>query len=371
MCEEKKGQSVSSIPRASANALHTPVMVDRCLELLAPAIDNSPHDQPLLIDATVGMGGHSEAILQRFPSLHVLGIDRDPNAIALASERLASFGPRFRAYHGTYDQLAEALAHTYGEREVDAVFFDLGMSSLHIDEVERGFSYMADAPLDMRMDPSSGPRAADLLANLSEKDLAAILKAFGDERYARGIARAIVRRRQTDPITTTGELAQLVEQAIPAAAQRTGGHPAKRTFQALRIAVNEELEILTRAIPAALAATRVGGRVVVEAYQSLEDRVVKRIFSRGSQADVPEDLPFVPADAEARLRLVTRGAERASDEEIAANSRSAPVRLRAVELIRPWSRTRRPIVSQRVPKEPLAPGRSYRIPRDPTLRSMS
>lgn len=360
---------MSSIPRASANALHTPVMVERCLELLAPAIESSPHRTPLIIDATVGMGGHTEAFLRTFPSAQVIGIDRDPAAIELASERLAQFGTRFTAVHATYDQVPQVLAEHGEVSGADAIFFDLGMSSLHIDDVQRGFSYMSDAALDMRMDTSCGVTAAELLESISESELTQILKRYGDERYASRIARAISERRRTNPVSTTAELAALVEKAIPAAAQRTGGHPAKRTFQALRIAVNAELEILTRAIPAALESVRVGGRVVTEAYQSLEDRIVKRIFARGATADVPEDLPFVPADAEPRLRLLTRGAERASDAEIAANSRSAPVRLRAVELIRPWSPQRR-LTSNRPAQSPLKPGRSYRIPTDPTVRSM-
>jgi len=316
-----------------ARDLHVPVLLEECLDLLAPALAG---DAAVLIDATVGMGGHTEAALRRFPDLRVVGLDRDPAAIALATRRLAAFGDRFVAVPTTYDHIDEvARAHGRGGL-VDAVLMDLGVSSMQLDQEWRGFSYSHDAPLDMRMDPTTGSSAADLLAGADERELARILRDYGEERFAARIARAIVARRATTALTRTSELAELVRDSIPAAARRTGGNPSKRTFQALRVAVNDELRILETALPRALAHVRVGGRVAVESYQSLEDRIVKTVFRDGSQDRTPPGLPVVPADMEPPLRLLTRGAARAGRAEIARNPRSASVRLRAVEVVSPW-----------------------------------
>ena len=304
---------------------HTPVLVDRCVALLAPAVESGG----TVVDCTLGMGGHSEAILTALPSASVVGIDRDPQAIALASARLAPFGDRFTAVTATYDQIDRA---TSGQL-VQGVLMDLGVSSLQLDEEDRGFSYAADAPLDMRMDQSSGRTAADILAEDSEAEIRQILYRFGEEKFAPRIAKEIIRRRATAPNTRTGEFADLVRASIPAAARRTGGNPAKRSFQALRIAVNEELAILADAVPAAMDALDIGGRIVVMAYQSLEDRIVKREFVARSTSSAPPDLPVELPEHRPTFRLLTRGAEQADEAEIAANPRSSPVRLRAAERI--------------------------------------
>jgi len=312
---------------------HVPVLLDRVVALLQPALDR---EGAVLVDATLGLGGHSEAVLTRCELARVIGIDRDPEALRRAGERLAAFGDRFTAVHATYDAIPDVLA-SLGLDHADGVLFDLGVSSMQLDVTERGFAYREDAPLDMRMDPTTGPTAADVLNTYPRGDLARILKEYGEERFAGRIAGAIVRERDRAPFTTSARLVELLYDAIPAPARRTGGHPAKRTFQALRMEVNDELGVLRRAIPAAIDSLAVGGRVVVESYQSLEDRLVKQAFAAVTKVDVPPDLPFVPADREPFLRLVTRGAERADDDEIAANPRAASVRLRAVERIRPRS----------------------------------
>jgi 16S rRNA (cytosine1402-N4)-methyltransferase len=310
---------------------HVPVLLDRVVALLTPALE---HDGAVLVDATLGLGGHSEAVLGRLSLARVVGIDRDPEALRLAGERLAPFGDRFTGVHATYDAIPDVLAGL-GLAHADAVLFDLGVSSMQLDLAERGFAYREDAPLDMRMDPTTGPTAADVLNTYTHAELTRVLREYGEERFASRIASAVLRERETEPFSTSARLVALLYDAIPAPARRTGGHPAKRTFQALRMEVNDELGVLRRAIPAAIDVLAVGGRVVVESYQSLEDRLVKQAFSAVTRVDVPPDLPFVPADREPALRLVTRGAEQADADEIASNPRAASVRLRALERIRP------------------------------------
>lgn len=314
---------------------HVPVLLDRVVSLLAPALD---HDGAVLLDCTLGLGGHSEAVLERCPRARVVGIDRDPQALALSRERLASYGERFTGVHAVYDEIP-AVLDGLGLDEVAGVLFDLGVSSMQLDLPERGFAYAVDAPLDMRMDGSTGPTAADVLNTYSAQELTRVLKEYGEEKMARRIADAVVRERATEPFTRSARLVALLYDAIPAPARRTGGHPAKRTFQALRMEVNDELAVLRRAMPAAVDAIGVGGRVVVESYHSLEDRLVKRVFADATRLDVPDDLPFVPEGAEPSYRLVTRGAEQANAEEIEENPRAASVRLRAIERIRPSSRS--------------------------------
>jgi 16S rRNA (cytosine1402-N4)-methyltransferase len=309
---------------------HVPVLLDRVVALLQPALDR---EGAVLVDATLGLGGHSEAVLTRCELAHVVGIDRDPEALRLAGERLAPFGDRFTGVHATYDAIPDVLAGL-GLEHADGVLFDLGVSSMQLDVADRGFAYREDAPLDMRMDPTSGRTAADVLNTYPQAELARVLREYGEERFAPRIAAAVVRERGREPFSTSARLVELLYDQIPAPARRTGGHPAKRTFQALRMEVNDELGVLGRAIPAAIDVLAVGGRVVVESYHSLEDRLVKRAFASVTTVDVPPDLPFVPADREPELRLVTRGAERADDDEIAQNPRAASVRLRAVERIR-------------------------------------
>jgi 16S rRNA (cytosine1402-N4)-methyltransferase len=316
---------------------HVPVLLDRVVALLTPALS---HSDAVLVDATLGLGGHSEAVLARCELARVVGVDRDPRALELSRERLAPYGDRFTAVHAVYDEIPDVLADL-GLSEVDGVLFDLGVSSMQLDLPERGFAYAVDAPLDMRMDATGtgrGPTAADVLNTYDAAELTRVLREYGEERLAKRIAAAIVRERAREPFTTSGRLVALLYDVIPAPARRTGGHPAKRTFQALRMEVNDELRVLERAMPAAIDAIGVGGRVVVESYHSLEDRLVKRAFTAASRSDVPEDLPFVPEGHEPALRLVTRGAEQANADEIAENPRAASVRLRAIERVRPRAR---------------------------------
>jgi 16S rRNA (cytosine1402-N4)-methyltransferase len=310
---------------------HAPVLLDRVVALLQPALE---HAGAVLVDATLGLGGHSEAVLARCELARVVGIDRDPEALRLAGERLAPFGDRFAGVHATYDEIPRVL-DDLGLSLADGVLFDLGVSSMQLDIADRGFAYREDAPLDMRMDPTSGPTAADVLNTYPQRELTRVLREYGEERFAPRIAAAVVRERDREPFSTSARLVELLYDQIPAPARRTGGHPAKRTFQALRMEVNDELGVLRRAIPAAIDVLAVGGRVVVESYQSLEDRLVKQAFADATKVDVPPDLPFVPEDRQPALRLVTRGAERADDTEIAHNPRAASVRLRAVERVRP------------------------------------
>jgi 16S rRNA (cytosine1402-N4)-methyltransferase len=315
---------------------HVPVLLDRCVELLSPALTrNSPDgDGAVLIDATLGAGGHAERFLTDFPGLRLIGLDRDPDALWIAGERLAQFGDRVMLVRTRYDGIEGVLAQTaYWTTEVDGILFDLGVSSMQLDRTERGFSYAADAPLDMRMDPDAPLTAAEVLNTYDEKSLARVLREFGEERFAGRIAAHIVRRRARRPFATTGELVELLYDAIPAPARRTGGHPAKRTFQALRIAVNGELDSLRDALPAALDALAPGGRIVVMAYQSLEDRIVKNQFAAATASRTPPGLPVELPGHEPEFVALTRGAERAGPEEIALNPRSASVRLRALEKV--------------------------------------
>ncbi|MGX9792208.1 16S rRNA (cytosine(1402)-N(4))-methyltransferase RsmH [Mycobacterium sp. MMS18-G62] len=315
---------------------HVPVLLDRCVELLAPALTrNSPDGEgAVLVDATLGAGGHAERFLTEFPGLRLIGLDRDPDALWIAGERLAQFGDRVMLVRTRYDGIEGVLAQTaHWTTEVDGILFDLGVSSMQLDRTERGFSYAADAPLDMRMDPDAPLTAAEVINTYDEKTLARVLREFGEERFASRIAAQIVRRRARRPFATTGELVELLYEAIPAPARRTGGHPAKRTFQALRIVVNAELDSLRDALPAALGALGPGGRIVVMAYQSLEDRIVKNQFAAATASRTPPGLPMELPGHEPEFVALTRGAERAGPEEIALNPRSASVRLRALEKV--------------------------------------
>lgn len=308
---------------------HEPVLLDRVLALLAPALD-SP--KSVLIDATLGLGGHTEAVLRSFPETRVIGIDRDPNALSRAGERLVDFGDRITLVHAVYDEIPQVLVDL-GLQQVNGVLFDLGVSSMQLDVQERGFSYAEDSPLDMRMDDTSGITAAEVLNNYSVGEIARVLREYGEERFARQIARAVVREREKSQFTDSARLVDLIRDTIPAAARRTGGHPAKRTFQALRIEVNDELGVLKRALPAAIDSLRVGGRIVVESYQSLEDRITKKVFAEYSTSKLPHDLPVLDGVDQQPLRLLTRGAEKAPATEITHNPRAASVRLRAAERV--------------------------------------
>ncbi len=309
---------------------HVPVLLDRVVALLAPALEEPGS---VLVDATLGLGGHTETVLARCPEAHVVGIDRDVHALELAGRRLEPFAARTTLVHAVYDEIPDVLADL-GMSSVQGILFDLGVSSMQLDVRERGFAYAEDAPLDMRMDDTGGVTAADVLNTYSAADLARILRSYGEEKFAKQIARAIVREREVSPFTDSARLVELLYDVIPVPARRTGGHPAKRTFQALRIEVNDELGVLRRAIPAALDSIAVGGRVVVESYHSLEDRLVKRAFVDRTRSQAPVDLPVVPEELQPELRLLTRGAEKANEAEVEENPRAASVRLRAVERIR-------------------------------------
>src|SRR3954452_11974510 len=309
--------------------VHVPVLLERCVALLAPALTQ---DSAVFVDCTLGMGGHAEAVL-RSTGARLVGLDRDPEALRRGGDRLAPYAERITLVHAVYDELSRVLADLGLER-VQGVLFDLGVSSLQLDETARGFAYAQDAPLDMRMDPTRGRTAAEVVNTYDGRALARVLKEYGEERFAARIADAIVRERTKEPFTGTARLAELVRTSIPAATRRTGGHPAKRTFQALRIEVNDELGVLRRAIPAAIDALAVGGRVVVMSYHSLEDRIVKQALTARARSTAPEGLPVVPEHHQPELRLVTRGSEKASDAEIAENPRAASVRLRAAERVR-------------------------------------
>jgi 16S rRNA (cytosine1402-N4)-methyltransferase len=311
------------------NEIHVPVMLERTVEILGESLEG----QSILVDCTLGMGGHSEAFLEHFPNLRVVGIDRDLTAIALASERLSRFGERFTAAHATYDEILEVLEELNID-SVQAILLDLGVSSLQLDEADRGFAYSYSAPLDMRMDASTGITAAEVLNQYSEKELARIFAEYGEERYAKPIAAAIVARRASKEFSDSVDLASLIVDIVPFIPGKSKGHPAKRVFQALRIEVNRELEVLQNTMPAVIKALAVGGRVLVLAYHSLEDRIVKQALVAASTSSAPLDLPIELPEHAPVLRLVVKGAEQASEEEIQINPRAASVRLRAAEKIR-------------------------------------
>lgn len=308
-------------------ATHVPVMRDRVTDLLSVPLH---HPGAVFVDCTLGLAGHAVAILTANPQARLIGIDRDPQALSLAGARLAEFGDRVSLVEAVYHELPEVLQEC-GLDQVDAILADLGLSSLQIDVRERGFAYAVDAPLDMRMDGRQPVSAATIVNTASASDLARILRRYGEEKCADRIARGIVAAREEEPFTTSARLVQVITDAIPMALRRQGGHPAKRTFQALRIEVNQELASLEKMLPAALAALAPGGRLAVLAYHSLEDRLVKRVFQDATTDRAPRDLPVVPPEFQARFRLVTRGAERPDATECRNNPRASSARLRVIE----------------------------------------
>jgi 16S rRNA (cytosine1402-N4)-methyltransferase len=314
----------------SVSEIHVPVMLERTLEILGEALTGS---DAILVDCTLGLGGHTEAFLEKFPSLTVIGIDRDQTAIDLASERLARFGQRVKFAHATYDQILEVLSN-FGVEAVEGILLDLGVSSMQLDEADRGFAYSYDAPLDMRMDGSQELNAADVLNRYSESELVRIFKEYGEERYAKQIAAAIIREREVLEFSNSQRLAKLIVDIVPFIPGKSKGHPAKRVFQALRIEVNRELEVLKATMPAAIEALQVGGRVLVLAYHSLEDRIVKQAIATAATSSAPIDFPIELPEHAPLLRLVVKGAELATEQEIQNNPRAASVRLRAAEKIR-------------------------------------
>ncbi|MCY0926479.1 16S rRNA (cytosine(1402)-N(4))-methyltransferase RsmH [Streptomyces sp. H27-H1] len=314
----------------TSESRHVPVMLQRCLDLLAPALERPG---AVVVDCTLGLGGHSEALLTRFPEVHLIGLDRDKEALRLSGERLAPFGDRATLVHAIYADLADVL-DGLRIRAVQGILFDLGVSSMQLDEADRGFAYAQDAPLDMRMDQTTGISAAEVLNTYAPGELVRILRQYGEEKQAKRIVSAVVRERVNDPFTNSARLVELIRDSLPQAAKRTGGNPAKRTFQALRIEVNGELSGLERAMPAAVDRIAVGGRIAVLSYQSLEDRLVKQVFAAGATSTAPPGLPVVPEKYQPKLKLLTRGAELPTEEEIAENRRAAPARFRGVERIR-------------------------------------
>ncbi|NAZ88152.1 16S rRNA (cytosine(1402)-N(4))-methyltransferase RsmH [Kineococcus indalonis] len=310
---------------AAVAARHAPVMLRRCTEVLSPAL---ARPGAVSVDATLGMGGHAAELLRLHPQLRLVGIDRDPQALELAGRRLAGFGERVTLVHAVHDALPDVL-DDLGLPVVDAVFFDLGVSSLQLDEVERGFSYARDAPLDMRMDPGAPTTAADVLNTYPHAELARVLREYGEERFAGRIAAAVVRERAAEPFTGSARLVDLVRANVPAATRRTGGNPAKRTFQALRIEVNDELRVVERALPAAFERLADDGRLAVLTFHSLEDRIAKNVLRGFTESSAPPDLPFLPPGSGPRAELLARG-EAAGEEELAVNPRAASARLRAV-----------------------------------------
>jgi 16S rRNA (cytosine1402-N4)-methyltransferase len=309
---------------------HVPVMPSRLADLLTPALAGPGS---IYVDATVGAGGHADLVLARSPNARLVGIDRDGQALRLAGERLARYADRVTLVQAVYDEFARVVGRL-GITAVDAALFDLGVSSVQVDQVERGFAYRTDAPLDMRMDQTHGPTAADVLNGYPAERLERVLRDYGEERFAGRIARAVVAERSRAPFATSRRLVELLTAVVPAASQRTGGHPAKRTFQALRIEVNGELEAWRRALPEAIGTLRVGGRIAVLSYHSLEDRITKTVLARGSRSRTPPGLPVERPEDAAYLRLLTRGAEKPTDTETRTNPRAASARLRAAERIR-------------------------------------
>jgi 16S rRNA (cytosine1402-N4)-methyltransferase len=309
---------------------HLPVLKNRVLALLGPALEPAG---AVLVDATLGRAGHAGALLAEHPRLTLIGIDADATAIAESRVLLAAFAERVTLVQAFYDELP-AILGGLGLRTVQGILFDLGVSSPQLDDRQRGFAYSYDAPLDMRMNTARDLTAADVVNTYPADQLARVLREYGEERFARRIADALVAERGRAPFTSTLRLAQIVADSIPAAARRTGGNPAKRTFQALRIEVNGELERLHRALPAALDATAVDGRIAVLAYHSLEDRAVKRALVERSTDTTPPGLPVPLPAGRPQFRLLTRGAERPDEEELAVNPRAASARLRAAQRVR-------------------------------------
>ena len=303
-------------------------MRDTCIDLLTPAINKS--ENPVVVDATLGLGGHSEALLESNPNLVLIGIDRDLDAIVEAKNRLAKFENRVKLNHAIFDEITDVV-NSFGFEQVDGILFDLGVSSMQLDQSDRGFSYSQDAPLDMRMDRSTGITASEIINTYAPGELVRILRTYGEEKFATRIVENIVKERAKAPLNSTAQLATLVKESIPAATRRTGGNPAKRTFQALRIETNDELGAVNRAIPQALELLKVGGRLVVMSFQSLEDRIVKEIFTQATTSGTPRDLPIDLPEFAAKFALVVRGSVLPSEAEIAANSRAQSVRLRAIE----------------------------------------
>lgn len=320
------GGGAETILTPKANP-HSPVLLQEVVELLRPRPDHT------FVDATLGAGGHAEALLERLPEGRLIGIDRDRSALSLAARRLRPFGKRFVPVHGAHEDIARLLQEQ-GVFAVDGILADLGVSSMQLDSAERGFSFRMDGPLDMRMDRTRGITAAQLLATISLDDLTRDLRVYGEEKLARRIARAILERRERKPIETTLELAGLVEQVAGPRARQYRIHPATRTFQALRIRVNGEIEGIERLITDAVSMLRIGGRIAVISFHSLEDRAVKLAMrALANRCTCPRDLPVCACGRENFLKLVTGRPRIPREEEIAVNPRARSAKLRVGERI--------------------------------------
>ena len=303
---------------------HTSVLLEETIDALQIRPDG------IYVDGTAGGGGHSSQIARRLTTGRLIALDKDPDAVAAASARLAPYGERAQVVQRDFAQMAQVLAER-GIARVDGILLDLGVSSHQLDTPERGFSYQHDAPLDMRMS-QKGLSARDLVNTLDEKGLAEIIRRYGEERFASRIASRIVAARQKAPVETTGQLAELVKEAIPAAARREGGHPAKRTFQALRIAVNDELDNLSRCLDTVFDCLAPGGRLAVITFHSLEDRITKQKFAQYCQGcTCPPDFPVCVCGKKPRAKLVTRKPIEASAQELEENNRSRSARLRVIQ----------------------------------------
>lgn len=305
--------------------------------LLHETIDNlNPTDGGLYVDATFGGGGHAKYLLSKLQRGTVIGFDQDEYAIESAKSTFADLmqptsDPKLIMVHANFSHLAENLVKLGFTDGIDGIYYDLGVSSPQFDQADRGFSYRYNARLDMRMDQSQPVDAYTLVNTLSQKELADLLYQYGDEKFSRQIARLIVERRQSAPITTTFELVDVIKAAIPARARRTGGHPAKKSFQALRVAVNHELDVLQTSLEEAIKVLKPGGRISVITFQSHEDKIVKRIFKKYSEVEVPRGMPVIPADLKPTLKLVNRKPIVASAAELAENNRSHSAKLRVAE----------------------------------------
>jgi 16S rRNA (cytosine1402-N4)-methyltransferase len=314
----------------SEEAPHTPVLLREVLSFLLPALRSGG----VLVDCTLGMGGHAEAFLSELPNLSLVGIDRDEEALAAAAIKLRRFSDRVRLVQANFTEVAR-LIEEEGIEAVKGIFYDLGVSSPQLDRPERGFQFRGPSPLDMRMDRKDVLTAAEIVNRYPEDQLARIIASYGEERFARRVARAIVNRRRRRPFTQTDDLAEVVKEAIPAATRRRGPHPARRTFQALRIAVNRELESLEASLPEAVRVLSPEGRIAVIAYHSLEDRIVKRTFvgfARGCRC--PPEAAICVCGRRAEVRLLTKKPVRPSAEEVTDNPRARSARLRVAQRLR-------------------------------------
>lgn len=308
---------------------HTSVLLHETIDNLAPQSGGT------YVDATFGGGGHARYLLSKLDKGNLIGFDQDQYAIDTAQSNFAAFlkedsQPRLQLVHNNFSHLKEELAKL-GISGIDGIYYDLGVSSPQLDQAERGFSYRFDARLDMRMDQSQDFDAYQLVNQYDQKQLADVLYRYGDEKFSRQIARKIVERRRVKPIETTFELVEIIKKAIPAAARRSGGHPAKKSFQAIRVEVNHELDVLRASLEEAISLLNPGGRISVITFQSLEDKIVKQTFKKYSEVEIPRGMPVVPEGIKPTLRLVNRKPITASEEELAENNRSHSAKLRVAE----------------------------------------